>query len=70
MQRLTPGTRLRHFKGGLYVFQAYGTHTETNEAMAAYTSADGRLWVRPLDSFEGTVECQGRLVQRFEVDGS
>ena len=42
----------RHRKGGLYQLLGYGRHTETDEAVAIYRSADGPLWVRPSDMFD------------------
>ena len=42
----------RHYKGGLYELVGYGRHSETEEEMAIYRSADGRLWVRPRAMFD------------------
>jgi hypothetical protein len=42
----------RHRKGGLYELIGYGRHTETDEAVAIYRSADGIWWVRPAEMFD------------------
>ena len=44
----------RHYKGGQYAIIDIATHTETDELMVVYTSAEvvgGDVWVRPLDHF-------------------
>ncbi len=56
----------RHYKGGLYTLLGEATHTETEEPMAVYMSADGRLWVRPLAMFLDEVVLEsGTRVPRF-----
>ena len=52
------GFRYRHFKGGVYVVENIGVHSETEEAMVIYRSfADPSLvWVRPLSMFMSEVD--------------
>ncbi|WP_235480238.1 DUF1653 domain-containing protein [Leifsonia sp. Leaf264] len=55
----------RHFKGGLYEVVGEATDSETEERVVVYTSADGRLWVRPAAMFAESVVHDGVLVPRF-----
>jgi len=43
-------------------------HSETEEWMVVYKALYGEegLWVRPYEMFVGTVEVDGRTVERFE----
>lgn len=71
------GKRYRHYKNGReYTVLHIGRHTETLEEVvvyrAEYTSSDfgaSAIWVRPRAMFEGTIEHEGRVVQRF-TDGT
>ena len=64
---LKPG-KYRHFKGGEYEVKGVATHSETGEELVVYTPlyGEGGLWVRPLDMFLETVECEGETRSRFE----
>lgn len=42
----------RHYKGGLYRRLFEARHSETEELLTVYQSADGRYWVRPTGMFE------------------
>ena len=54
----------RHYKGGLYrVIETGVIHSETDELMVLYQTADGRLFVRPQQMFFEKLE-DGRA--RFE----
>jgi len=64
MDQLQPGT-YRHYKGGLYEVVGEARHSETEERLAVYRSADGGLWVRPLDMFLETVIVDGVQLSRF-----
>lgn len=56
----------RHYKGGLYQVTGSAIHSETEEELTLYHSADGRLWARPAEMFHGHLE-DGR--KRFaEID--
>lgn len=56
----------RHYKGGLYTWIGEALHSETEEPLTVYLSADGRMWCRPAEMFHGTLE-DGR--KRFEAIG-
>ncbi len=64
MHQLQPGT-YRHYKGGLYEVIGSARHSETEEELAVYRSADGGLWVRPLAMFVESVEIEGVEMRRF-----
>ncbi len=57
----------RHYKGGLYQKLFDVTHSETEELLTIYLTADGRPFARPKAMFDGMTE-DGR--QRFvPIDG-
>ncbi|ALV07650.1 DUF1653 domain-containing protein [Roseateles depolymerans] len=63
----TPPGRYRHYKGQDYQVHGVVRHSETLEALVLYTplyNSTG-LWVRPHGMFFGTLEVEGRTVQRF-----
>lgn len=63
----TPRGRYRHYKGQEYQVHGVVRHSETLEALVLYTplyNSTG-LWVRPHAMFFGTLEVEGRTVQRF-----
>lgn len=63
----TPLGRYRHYKGGEYEVIGVARHSETLEPLVVYRplyNASG-LWVRPHAMFFGTLEVDGRTVQRF-----
>jgi hypothetical protein len=66
MDQLQPGT-YRHYKGGLYDVVGAARHSETEEPLAVYRSADGGLWVRPLGMFLETVIVDGVQLSRFAL---
>lgn len=57
----------RHYKGGVYRRLFEALHSETEERLTVYQSADGRYWVRPTAMFE-EVLADGR--RRFAPLGS
>jgi len=61
------GKKYRHYKGTLYLVIALATHSETEEPMVAYQDIEHpeKIWVRPKQMFEETVEVDGKIVQRF-----
>ena len=63
----TPTGRYRHYKGGEYEVIGCARHSETFEPMVVYRPLynDSGLWVRPHAMFFGTLEFNGRVVQRF-----
>jgi len=50
MTAITPTHR--HYKGGLYQKLFDATHSETEELMTVYLTADGRPFVRPKAMFD------------------
>jgi hypothetical protein len=65
-ESLEPGI-YQHFKGGRYQVLHTAQHSETGEIMVVYRALYGErgLWVRPLTMFLETVDCNGRIVPRF-----
>lgn len=63
----TPPGRYRHYKGKDYQVHGVVRHSETLEALVLYTPLYNTtgLWVRPHAMFFGTLEVDGRSVQRF-----
>lgn len=57
-EELLPGSRYRHYKtGGVYRVLMTGTWEPSAEECVVYQSeADGRVWVRPAEVFQGCVE--------------
>jgi hypothetical protein len=59
VERLLPGTRLRHYKGMPYQFLFYARHSETLEELAIYEclydNDRGTLWARPRAMFEESI---------------
>ncbi|CAD5997355.1 conserved protein of unknown function [Agreia sp. COWG] len=64
MDTVQPGP-YRHFKGGLYEVIGEARHSETEELLVVYRSADGGMWVRPLAMFVAMTERDGVAVPRF-----
>ena len=63
--------RYRHYKGGEYEVVGFARHSETLEPLVVYRplyNATG-WWVRPHAMFFGTVQVEGRSVQRFAPVG-
>ncbi len=63
----TPTGRYRHYKGGEYEVIGVARHSETLEPMVVYRPLykDSGLWIRPHAMFFGTLEFDGRTIQRF-----
>lgn len=54
---LSPGTVVRHFKGGFYEIVACAVHTETGEEFVVYRAlATGIVYARPKDMFLSSVD--------------
>ncbi len=62
-----------HFKGRRYRVIGVGKHSETLEDLvfyeALYENELSKLWARPLESFAGEVEIEGKNVPRFKYVG-
>lgn len=60
----------RHFKGNRYELIDIAYHSETLEPMVVYRAlyGEGKLWVRPLDMWFETVERDGVIKPRFELE--
>lgn len=56
-REMSAGDIVQHYNGGLYKILAYGTHTETLEAMVVYQSlSDRRVWVRSYLEFASPID--------------
>ena len=68
-ERLQPGTRLRHYKGGLYEVTGACIIEATLETGILYRPLQGNashlLWMRPADAFFQQVTTEQGDVQRF-----
>jgi hypothetical protein len=64
----TPPGRYRHYKGGEYEVVGVARHSETLEPLVVYRPLynTSGLWVRPHAMFFGSLEIDGRTVQRFQ----
>ena len=62
-----PSGRYRHFKGNEYEVIAIARHSETEEPMVVYRAlyGEGRIWVRPANMWNETVERDGKTYKRF-----
>ena len=70
MTTVHPG-RYRHYKGKEYTVLGVALHSETQEELVVYRQEYGedRLWVRPKQMFQETVEVDGQVVPRFQYLG-
>ncbi|RDE24320.1 DUF1653 domain-containing protein [Motiliproteus coralliicola] len=59
----------RHYKGNEYRVIGTAIHSETEELLVVYQPqyGEGKLWVRPLEMFVGTVINNGAEQPRFEL---
>ena len=60
--------RYRHYKGKEYQVLGIAKHSETLEEFVVYKAlyGDGQLWIRPLSSFNKTVNQENQQLPRFE----
>lgn len=61
------GAFYRHYKGGLYMVNFVGIHSETMEKLVVYQNDIGEHWIRPRDMFLESVLVEGVEVPRFEL---
>ena len=64
------GRTFRHFKGNRYRLEGYAKDSETLEEMVVYRQlyGEGGLWVRPAKMFFETIERDGKIIKRFELE--
>ena len=64
------GRTFRHFKGNRYRLEGYAKDSETLEEMVVYCQlyGEGGLWVRPAKKFFETIERDGKMIKRFELE--
>jgi len=57
-----------HYKGLKYEVIGGCRHSETLEELVVYKAlyGDYRMWVRPLEMFNGTIEINGKETKRFK----
>jgi len=69
-QQINPGDIFKHYKGNLYKVICISRHSEDLAWYVVYETlydnAVSRIWHRPIDMFLGTLEIDGKHVQRFE----
>ena len=65
-----PGSKYRHYKGGLYKVLHLSTHTETKEVLVNYQSIHfGSFYSRPLDSWnEPVINDLKQKIDRFKLE--
>lgn len=70
MNTFQPGL-YRHIKGNTYYAYGTATHSESQETMVIYASANasGELWVRPLSMFTETLSTENGPTARFTFVG-
>lgn len=58
----------KHFKGNTYRVLGVGLHSETFEEYVVYQAQYGQklIYIRPLNMFLGTVQINGKTIQRFQ----
>ena len=63
------GREFQHFKGNRYRLEGFAKDSETLEEMVVYRAlyGDGGLWVRPAKMFFETIERDGKMMKRFEL---
>lgn len=64
------GRKFRHFKGNCYRLEGFAKDSETTEEMVIYRQlyGEGSLWVRPAKMFFETIERDGKIIKRFELE--
>ena len=64
------GRKFRHFKGNRYRLEGFAKDSETTEEMVIYRQlyGEGSLWVRPAKMFFETIERDGKMIKRFELE--
>ena len=64
------GRTFRHFKGNRYRLEGFAKDSETLEEMVVYRQlyGEGGLWVRPAKMFFETIERNGKMIKRFELE--
>lgn len=64
------GRTFRHFKGNRYRLEGFAKDSETLEEMVVYRQlyGEGGLWVRPAKMFFETIEWDGKIIKRFELE--
>lgn len=60
----------RHYKGNFYEVIDIAKHSESLEEMVVYKAlyGDFGLWVRPLKMFLESIEIDGTVQKRFELN--
>ena len=69
-ERKLIGRTFRHFKGNRYRLEGFAKDSETTEEMVVYRQlyGEGSLWVRPAKMFFETIERDGKMIKRFELE--
>ena len=64
------GRTFRHFKGNRYRLEGFAKDSETTEEVVIYRQlyGEGGLWVRPAKMFFETIERNGKMIKRFELE--
>ncbi|MBR5901768.1 DUF1653 domain-containing protein [bacterium] len=69
-ERKLIGRTFRHFKGNRYRLEGFAKDSETTEEVVIYRQlyGEGSLWVRPAKMFFETIEREGKMIKRFELE--
>ena len=62
------GTKLQHYKGGIYTVIGRATHWETGADVLVYQNdEDKKIWVRPIQMFYETIDNDYYFGKVFKV---
>lgn len=67
MKEVLIGREYRHYKGGKYKVVHLGKIEATKEDAVVYLNSSGDVWIRPVTSWNETVELNGATVDRFAL---
>lgn len=68
MEKPSSGDVYKDHKGSSYMILFVGTHAETSEELVIYRPFTSYIiWVRPLSTWNDTIEYEGQTVKRFTL---
>jgi len=67
--QLSPNSRFRHYKGGIYTVVCKASDERTQQPVIVYRDVQGKTWVRPQEDFRSVVTVDGEMMPRFTYIG-